>query len=266
VTRRVFDSFCFAGELDLLECRLTELHEQVHAFVIVESDLTYSGNPKPLWFAENSGRFAPWAGRIRYVIAHADPGPSPSVRESAQRNAAWDGLGDFGDGDILIQGDADEIPHPGDLASLAARDGNWRGRKIMHRHHPVAVNLVDSTPWGGYVPHLGPKRPDMMELRQRLHSRVIPEVRGRGWHFSWLGGPDAMRAKAATLCEADYLPKMASGAEDFYRLRVNPGSGDRNLTLTEIDGSWPKYMQERRGPESWYWPGEKTSHGGGPGG
>jgi hypothetical protein len=256
VTRRVFDSFDFAGELDLLECRLVELYDWVHAFVIVESNLTYSGNEKPLWYAEHRERFSPWADKIRYVIARCEPGPSPAVRESAQRNAAWDALDDFGEGDILVQGDADEIPHPGDLGLLANSSARWQQRKIMHRHHPVAVNLVDSTPWGGYVPHLGPGRPHMMELRQRLHSRVIPEVQGHGWHFSWLGGPEAMRAKAATLCEPDYLPKMLNGADDFYAKRINPGSGDRNLALAEIDGTWPKYMQQRRGPKSWYWPGD----------
>jgi hypothetical protein len=256
VTRRIFDSFSFAGELDLLECRLTELYEHVDVFVVTESNLTYTGHPKPLYYAENAERFAPWAGKIRYVIASCEPGPSPVVREAAQRNAAWDGLDDFGDGDILVHGDADEIPHPADLAFLAAEGRPWVQRKIMHRHHPVAVNLLDLTPWGGYVPHLGPGRPDMMELRQRLHSRIIPEVRGHGWHFSWLGGPEAMKAKAATLCEPDYLPKMLNGAEDFYARRVNPGSGDRQLQLVDIDGTWPKYMQDRKGPASWYWPGD----------
>lgn len=257
MTRRIFDSFCFAGELDLLECRLTELYEVVHAFVIVESNLTYSGHPKPLHFAENAGRFAPWQDKIRYVIATCEPGPSPAIRESAQRQAAWDGLEDFAGEDILIHGDADEIPHPGDLAYLAGdEDEAWRARKIMHRHHPVAANLADSTPWGGYVPHRGPGRPHLMELRQRLHSRIIPEIMGHGWHFSWLGGPEAMKAKAATLCEPDYLPKMLNGAEDFYARRINPGSGDRRLRVAEIDGTWPRYMQDRRGPASWYWPGD----------
>jgi Glycosyltransferase family 17 len=255
MTRRIFDSFNFAGELDLLECRLTELYDHVHAFVIVESNLTYSGLEKPLHFAENAARFDRWADKIRYVIAKCEPGPSPAVREAAQRNAAWDGLDDFSEGDLLVHGDADEIAHPNDLLLLADEGRPWRQRKIMHRHHPVAVNLQDYTPWGGYVPHLGPGRPDMMELRQRLHSRVIPEVQGRGWHFSWLGGPEAMKAKAATLCEPDYLPKMLNGAGDFYAKRMNPGSGDRHLALAEIDGSWPEYMQDRKGPAAWYWPG-----------
>jgi hypothetical protein len=253
--RRVFDVFTFRDELDLLECRLIELEAAVYRHVLVESPLTYTGLPKPLHYAENKKRFAPWEDRIIHVVADISDQTSNPGRENAQRNAAWRGLDDYGAGDILIHGDADEIPHPGTIQST--------GIKILHRHHPVAVNLRDWTYWGGYVGQLGPRRPDMLELRQRLHSRVIPEINGNGWHFSWLGGPDAMLAKARTLLETYYVPVMDNGAQDFYRNKVNPGSGDRNLALVEIDETWPKFMQERRGPKSWYWPGETEPPEGG---
>jgi beta-1,4-mannosyl-glycoprotein beta-1,4-N-acetylglucosaminyltransferase len=257
VTRRIFDCFPFAGELDLLECRLAELYDCVHRFVLAESPVTYSGLEKPLYYQENAGRFERWADKITYIVVDTSAHQTAPSRENAQRNALRQGLEDFGAGDVLVTGDADEIPHPQDLAEVASQ---WPFPvcKILHRHHPVAVNLRDSTFWGGYVPHLGLPVPDLMELRQRLHSRLIPEVEGNGWHFSWLGGPDAMKAKAATLCEPDYLPKMLNGAEDFYRNRVNPGSGDRSLAVAEIDGTWPRFMQERRGPAYWYWPGEQS--------
>ncbi len=246
--RRVWDTFPFSNELDLLEARLIELDSVVYRHVLVESPLTYTGRPKPLYYAENKERFAPWHDRIVHVVADISDQTSNPGRENAQRNALWRGLDGYGAGDILITGDADEIPHPDTILAT--------GIKIMHRHHPVAVNLRDWTYWGGYVGQLGPRRPDMLELRQRLHSRLIPEIRGNGWHFSWLGGPDAMRVKARTLLERDYVPLMDAGAQDYYRRKINPGSGDRNLALVEIDGTWPRYMQERRGPKSWYWPGE----------
>ena len=248
MTRRVFDAFPFRNELDLLEARLIELDEVVYRHVLVESPLTYTGLPKPLYFAENKERFAPWQDKIVHVVADVSDQTSNPGRENAQRNALWRGLDGYGAGDILITGDADEIPHPDSIETT--------GVKILHRHHPVAVNLRDWTFWGGYVAQLGPRRPDMLELRQRLHSRLIPEVEGNGWHFSWLGGPEAMRVKAGTLLEKDYVPIVGNGADDFYRRKINPGSGDRNLTLVEIDETWPRYMQERRGPKSWYWPGE----------
>ena len=254
MTRLIWDAFPFAGELDLLECRLTENCHLVHRFVIAESNVTYSGLEKPLFYQENHERFAAWAGKITYIVVDTSALLTAAERENAQRNALRQGLEDFGSQDVLITGDADEIPHPMDLEDIASQ---WPFPlcKILHRHHPVAANLRDSTYWGGYVPHLGLPVPDLMELRQRLHSRLIPEVNGNGWHFSWLGGPDVMRRKAASLVETDFAPKMERGAEDFYRNKVNPGSGDRALQLVEIDGTWPKFMQERRGPAAWYWPG-----------
>ena len=253
--KRVWDTFPFSGELDLLEARLTELDGVVYRHVLVESALTYTGRAKPLYYAENRDRFAAWADRIVHVVAdNADQTSNPG-REWAQRNALWHGLQDYEAGDVLITGDADEIPHPGDLAALAEFEGRWRPWKIMHKHHPVAVNLRDWTYWGGYVPHRGTGRPDMLELRQRLHSRVIRTREGRGWHFSWLGGPEAMKVKARTLLETDYANIMDNGAGSFYRDKLNPGSGDRQLELVDIDGTWPRFMQERRGPAWWYWPG-----------
>jgi hypothetical protein len=248
--KRVFDTFPFSSELDLLEARLIELDGVVYRHVLVESPLTYTGKPKPLHFAENAERFAPWKDKIIHVIADVSGKTSNPAREWAQRNALWQGIDEAGyeAGDILITGDADEIPHPDTIEVT--------GVKIMHQHYPVAVNLRDFTPWGGYVAHLGSRRPDMMELRQRLHSRVIRTREGKGWHFSWLGGPEAMRVKAGTLLELDYENVMANGAEDFYRGKINPGSGNRALTLVDVDETFPKFMQERRGPAWWYWPGE----------
>jgi Glycosyltransferase family 17 len=258
VKRRVWETFPFSNELDLLEARLTELADHVHKFVLVESPLTYSGHPKPLYFAENKERFAPWKDKIVHVVADTSGAASSPEREHVQRNALWRGLDEYEPGDILITGDADEILHPSGL-QVTSRI------KIMHRHHPIAVNLMDTTPWGGYSPHCGPGRPDMLELRQRLHSRLIKPVLGKGWHFSWLGGPDAMRSKVQTLLEYEMIPRVFTSAEDYYYSKLNPGTGDRNLRLVEIDDTWPRYMRERKGPPFWYWPGPEAGSDHAPG-
>src|SRR5258708_4651099 len=125
----------FRDELDLLECRLIELEDAVYRHVLVESPLTYTGLPKPLYYAENRERFTPWQDKIIHVIADISDQTSNPGRENAQRNAAWRGLAEYGEKDILIHGDADEIPHPSTIQST--------GIKILHQHHPVAVNLRD---------------------------------------------------------------------------------------------------------------------------
>ena len=54
---RIFDSFIFFNELDLLEMRLNILNDVVDYFVLTESPWTVSGNPKPLYYQENKDRF-----------------------------------------------------------------------------------------------------------------------------------------------------------------------------------------------------------------
>ncbi|KAK1281923.1 hypothetical protein QJS10_CPB22g00211 [Acorus calamus] len=51
--RRVFDAVLFNNEIDLLELRWRELLPHVTAFLLVESNSTFTSRPKPLFFAEN---------------------------------------------------------------------------------------------------------------------------------------------------------------------------------------------------------------------
>src|SRR4051794_40531365 len=44
-------------ELEWLEIRMGQMHEQVDYFVILESDLTFTDEPKPLYVRENWDRF-----------------------------------------------------------------------------------------------------------------------------------------------------------------------------------------------------------------
>ncbi len=85
----IWDAFLFNGELDLLECRLTEMDSLGCKFIIAEADITFQGAPKPLHFMENQERFAPWLDRIIYLIATlpgTDETYDPWMREYEQRN------------------------------------------------------------------------------------------------------------------------------------------------------------------------------------
>ena len=50
---KIYDCFNFFNELDLLEIRLNTLKDSVDYFVIVESNVTHSGQFKPLYYEEN---------------------------------------------------------------------------------------------------------------------------------------------------------------------------------------------------------------------
>ena len=53
----IIDAFMFFNEYDILEGRLEYLYDTVDYFVIVESDITHSGQKKSLNYANNIDRY-----------------------------------------------------------------------------------------------------------------------------------------------------------------------------------------------------------------
>lgn len=66
---KIYDVFLFNDELDLLELRFEAHYQLVDYFVITESNVTFTGNPKRLWYLENKSRFAKYNNKvIHYFI------------------------------------------------------------------------------------------------------------------------------------------------------------------------------------------------------
>uniref|UniRef100_A0A1D1YGC9 Beta-1,4-mannosyl-glycoprotein 4-beta-N-acetylglucosaminyltransferase n=1 Tax=Anthurium amnicola TaxID=1678845 RepID=A0A1D1YGC9_9ARAE len=112
--RRVFDAVLFSNELDILAVRWNELQPYVSEFVLLESNSTFTGNKKPLFFAQNRDKFKFVEPRLTYgtVGGRFVKGENPFVEESYQR-VALDHLiriAGITDDDLLIMSDVDEIP------------------------------------------------------------------------------------------------------------------------------------------------------------
>lgn len=115
----IYDCFIFYNELDILRVRLNEMAGLVDKFVIVESDKTFQGKPKPLHFAENRHLFSEFESKIIYKFCempdamdiHA-AGPNTSEawrREHYQRDFLKTGLCEAREDDLVIISDVDEI-------------------------------------------------------------------------------------------------------------------------------------------------------------
>ena len=253
--RRVYDTFLFSDELDLLEARLTELDDSVYRWVLVESPVNFRGDPKPLHYQENQDRFAPWKDRIIHVIADLEGCKDCWARENASRDAIKQGLGGLGYDDIFLLSDVDEIPMPHMIQESP-------GTIMMMRRHTLAVNLLDIGWWTGTLATFGSdSRYAIRKFLQRTDGSGRPFLanpigfpRISGWHFSWLGGPDAIRAKVRSFGDEELLGVTITDedADRVYRDRISPVEGGHLLELV-IDDTFPKYMQDRRGPEEWYW-------------
>lgn len=263
----VVDTFMLSDELDMLECRLTELEDVVDLFVLAEADVTHSGIAKPFHYAENTERFARWSDRI--VEAHAVDiqvidDDVPEVwkgqvgqrweREHAQREAVWAALDALGvpDDSIVLHGDVDEIPRP-----LIVRNIRPKGFITFgQRFHPFAVDWIHPEMWQGTVAarwsdvkRLG----SFTEMRHKRATDPKPHMRDAGWHFSWVGGPDVAGRKLSAFCHSEMEIARDHIEGDFFRREGYHVDGSK-LDAVEVDETWPRWIVEGHAPKSWFRP------------
>jgi beta-1,4-mannosyl-glycoprotein beta-1,4-N-acetylglucosaminyltransferase len=143
VSRKIYDSFPFDGELDLLEHRLRQNFAQTDVFVLIEASETYRGVAKPCLFHEHAQRFAWAASKIRALKLSA-LGPQPATprdRAAVQRNALMLALYDAANDDIVLLLDADEIPSRALLQDLKTH-GLAEPHRIEMTRHYQRLNLL----------------------------------------------------------------------------------------------------------------------------
>ncbi|MGN0846574.1 MAG: hypothetical protein ACI4RA_04225 [Kiritimatiellia bacterium] len=215
IKKMIVDSFTLFQELDLLELRLAILDPVVDRFVIAEGTRTFSGKPKELFFEANRARFAKWLPKIRYIVVDDWPDTDDAwVMENFQRNALARGWGDLADDDVVIFSDLDEIPNPEAVRRFAGRPGvAW----FVQRGYQNFINgeVVDKPLWMGgsrmcshgqfkalggltrfkyckFAPRAVNEGPTVEKGRRMRDVSLIPNG---GWHFSFLGGVDAIIRK-----------------------------------------------------------------------
>jgi beta-1,4-mannosyl-glycoprotein beta-1,4-N-acetylglucosaminyltransferase len=276
---RVFDCFTFFNELDLLDIRLHEHAPAVHRFVLAEATLTHAGHPKPLYFAENRDRFAPFLDRIIHIVV--DDVPTEGVtqadnlrREIHHRNALSRGLAAARPDDFMLLSDLDEIVRADAIKSTVERPGLLPTVHCFElRWFYYFLNYEKPRRWGlgcgprmtrirhGWMPQelRDTRLPDddrpllrrMRWMRRRHHRLSTWTVhRDAGWHFSYMGGLDAVIQKLnayhhihpEAYKERSYLARCILEGRSY-----DPTDPDQ-MTLRPIDESFPSHVC--RNPDS----------------
>jgi beta-1,4-mannosyl-glycoprotein beta-1,4-N-acetylglucosaminyltransferase len=90
--RKIFDLILINTELEWLEIRMGEMASEVDFFVVVESAMTFSDAPKPLYVRENWDRFVAYHDKIvLYTLNETGQAfPDAWSRESFSRNAMFE--------------------------------------------------------------------------------------------------------------------------------------------------------------------------------
>lgn len=246
----IFDTFLFSTELDLLEIRLNTLDAVVDRFVLVEGTMTHSGESKPLVFDANKDRFAPFLPKISHIVVDDWPQASGSVyddawmRERWQRDAILHGLTGCDDNDIIILGDADEIANPDAIANYRIEQGLCRLKQRMFYYYLNCENK-DGWDWQKIAPYKLVKQLTPCGIRYPPAGET-PLIEGGGWHWSMIGGSEAVRNKLSTYSHQEYnRPEILADVE----AAINEGRDifGRNVKyeLVDIDESYPVYVRER---------------------
>jgi hypothetical protein len=180
----IIDCFLFFDELDLLEIRLNELKDVVDVFVLTESPYTFTGTKKPLYFQENKDRFRDF-NVIPAIYNPLTTVYRPEDYEARQKQYNLDYAYSVIGGDIIIQGDCDEIPRA-DVIKKAARE-DWQSALLVMDlfYYWLNCKRVGAKKKFKNSRLYRPEGPITYNAKQ--NGKVDKTYWEAGWHFSYLG-------------------------------------------------------------------------------
>ena len=269
---KVFDSFIFFNELELLEMRLNILDDVVDYFVLTESPFTVSGNEKPLYYQENKDMFGKFNDKIvhhiteeipndfnhlleksKFHVAYKDPDPygTPMInlpvrfqRALFNSNNSAFGIEKAGvtDDDLVITSDADEIVNP-----LLLQDLEW----FDPSNHYVAecrafyykLNFLYQEDWMGSRLCTWKHMKNTTIDQHRQDHQNAHKIQDAGWHFSFLGNAENFKLKLASYEHTENNTDTVTGnAEQKIESGLDPLGRGQTYKAVPIDDSYPDYI------------------------
>jgi len=202
---KVYDVFSFYNEFDVLEIRLQEMWDTVDYFIILESNVTYVGNPKSYLFEENKERYARYMDKIRHIKLDVPLEEQKKVfpneiddnwvREKYQRYASKQGLQDIEPDDIIIISDCDEVPRAEMIEAIKEDENNYDRYLLwipqlqykinyMKIQYPSRHGVIMVTRGRSFT---NPQQEREYSFFWNRKPDNTVEVNHGGWHFTYFG-------------------------------------------------------------------------------
>lgn len=233
----LIDAFLYAGESDMLLFRLKMLSPLVDKFIIVESDHTFSGKPKPYnvsddIYDDGSRRFFPFLEKIiirehRANLDGLDFSKAPDTFdqgaacwqiEKQQRNAIVDAISKLPSDAKVLMGDVDEIPSP-EALKFALENNLGKDAPIPFGLYSFYYNLkflrnarqstdgnsVDMVVLGGAVLTTVKTLIETGAENMRRQRKLMPNVINHaGWHLSYFTDHQGIKGKIESFSHQEY--------------------------------------------------------------
>ena len=206
---KIIDAFIFYNEEKMLDFRLNYYSNVVDYFVIVESPLTFSGVPKPLYFEKLKEKYA-HLNIIHYVVEDM-PNTNAWDREHHQRECIKRALKlvpNIQEEDWVLIADCDEIANRDKLVLIKNSElyssSVQKGYTLEFDNY--YYNITSKLNYPCYVTKLirykEIRNNNLKELR--FSTFIYPLLREFGWHFSYFGNADMIKNKIQSFAHQEY--------------------------------------------------------------
>jgi beta-1,4-mannosyl-glycoprotein beta-1,4-N-acetylglucosaminyltransferase len=269
---RVFDSFIFFNELELLEMRLNILNNVIDYFILTESPWTVSGNQKPLYYEENKHLFEKFNHKIIHNVTKEIPNDYSDYIEKKKyhtpmggndlngapyssyhirfqraifnRDSSINGAVNFGikDNDIILTSDADEIINPLVLEDLSWFNPNNHYVCLQNAFY-YKLNYLYQNDWmGTRICTFKTLSDYSVDLLRNMHKDSY-RIEQAGWHWSFFGDADNFRLKLSSYEHTENnIESNTSNAEKKIDEGVDPFDRPIQIKTVPIDETYPEYI------------------------
>ena len=252
----LIDAFTYFNEKELVELRLKYLNPIVDYFVVIESNITFTGKEKKWNFPEVlKGRLKEFSHKIKYhqlninleEIKNEESWIIDGVKgddfwriENFQRNYIKTACKKFSDDDILIISDLDEIPSIKKLNFILSSDFKKIAPVALEQYlFHLDCNFLRLESWRGSIV-------TTMEICNKFSPQKFRTLRNKisyltdsGWSFSSFGGYERVKQKIESYAHSEHnndkfknrehiINCQKTGADLFHR-KVKSKKVDKNF-------------------------------------
>ena len=240
---KIVDTFMLNGELDLLEFRLEYLYDHVDHFVLVESNVTHRGTPKPIFYSLYKDRFEKYQDKITHIITTDIPkkvhlsdlvknpyceGDDYIYREQLQRSEILNGLRELelDYEDIVLVSNIDELPSIQSFDKLpqflSISPLKYKQKWLVWNH-----TMKRRRKWQGTCAF---QYTHLIQNPNEINSIRLVDVEDypneyftleSGWHLNWFNGVDSCISKIYSTSLRDRDQHFYFRRKSFRDLALN---------------------------------------------
>ena len=217
----LIDAFTYFNEKELVELRLKYLDSVVDYFVVIESNVTFTGRKKEWNFPDIlKNNLKEFSNKIQYHQLNIEPDKIKNEEswiidnikgddfwriENFQRNYIKTVCKNFSDDDILIISDLDEIPSTKKLNFILNSDFKKIAPIALEQHlFHLDCNYLRLESWrGSIVTTMKVCNEFSPQKFRRLRNRISHFTDG-GWSFSSFGGYERVKEKIESYAHSEH--------------------------------------------------------------